>query len=89
MGENSLVTRREFMKSSALGGANLLVPWVVTQPARAPNHGGAPGLGKPTASNVNESAILENDVLRIEVRSGSGDITGLYNKRTRKEYIAA
>lgn len=89
MGKNSIITRREFVKSSALGGASLLVPEVVTQPTHAPNHDAALEPGKPAALNVKDSAILENELLRIEVNSASGDITGLYNKRTGKEYIAA
>jgi len=69
------VTRREFLKESALGGASLLVPGMVAKQA--------------AATNAMGSALLENELLRIEVNSGSGDITGLYNKRTGKEYIAA
>jgi len=41
------------------------------------------------ASNIKGSASIENELVRIELNSESGDITGLYNKRTGKEFIAA
>ena len=89
MGKNSFITRREFVKSSALGGASLLVPEMVAQPVNAPNHDAPLESGKPEAVNVTDSTILENEMVRIEVNSASGDITGLRNKRSGKEFIAA
>ena len=86
------LTRREFMKGSALAGARLLVPGVAEAapaPDAAPRPAG-PGLDGPaTVSAAADSLTIENEFIRIELSSQTGDITGLYNKRTGKQYIAA
>jgi len=83
------LTRREFIKTSALSGATLLAPGVVLQAVRAQGHSEATmGTDRP-ASGRKAPAILENELLRIELNSESGDILRLYNKRTSKEYIVA
>ncbi len=82
-------TRRRFMKDSVLAGTGLLVARVSTpQRAEAGNV-----LGRSTDANtVGQAAdetVLENEFVRIELNSETGDIQGLYNKRTSKQYIAA
>jgi hypothetical protein len=86
-------TRREFMKESALAGAGLLVPRVSilnrANAAPALQSGGSGAEERTDDRKYADSVILENELMRIELNSRSGDITGLYNKRTGKQYIAA
>jgi len=82
-------TRREFIKKSAAGGVTLLAPGVVLLGAHAQDQAGATTGADRPASRSKALAILENEMLRIELNSESGDIAGLYNKRTGKEYIVA
>jgi hypothetical protein len=84
------VTRREFIKKSAVGGATLIASGMATQSVLAQVHQGQPVLmdAGTMATNMHVSTILENEFLRIELNSTNGDITGLFNKRTSKEYIA-
>jgi hypothetical protein len=82
MRNKSDFSRRQFMKGSALASMGLLAPRI---PMVEQVHAESPAV----ASDMGPSGLFENEFLRIEVNSKSGDITGLYNKRTGKEYIAA
>jgi hypothetical protein len=90
MGNSRDLTRREFVMKSALSGATLLAPGVILQVAQAQDQGRfAPTDAGNSAPGANGSAILENNLLRIELNPKTGDITGLHNKRTGKDYIGA
>lgn len=67
------LTRREFIARTAAGGAGLLAV------------GGAPQLCAQAAVPV----VLENELLRIELAPQTGDIVGLRNKRSGREYLHA
>ena len=76
------ISRRQFMRRSVLASAGFLAPGIPTaEPMCAEGPTVTADNGSPT--------LLENEMLRLEVNSKSGDITGLYNKRTGTEYIAA
>jgi len=83
MKDVSDVTRREFIRKAAIGGATLLAPGVVLQAGNAIEE------AKKPASGTKDPTAIENELLRIELDSDSGDITGLYSKRAGKEYISA
>jgi TAT (twin-arginine translocation) pathway signal sequence len=85
------ITRRQFIKGSALASAGLLVP---REPMGEQAHaeslappGAGPGFEDGTTDSKN--ATLENAWVRIELNPQTGDIKGLYNQRTGKQYIAA
>ena len=82
MNNNIDFSRRQFMKESALASMGLLAP-------RISMVGQARAESPAVAGDKGSSGLLENEFLRIEVNPRSGDITGLFNKRTGKEYIAA
>ena len=42
-----------------------------------------------TVDKTLDSAVVENELVRIELNPETGDINGLYNKRTGKQYIVA
>ncbi len=83
MNTDSAVTRRAFLKKSALGGVAMLAPGIFLEVAGAQEKQGA------NAADLKSTVVLENDLLRIEVGSNSGNIVGLTNKRSGKDYIAA
>ena len=88
------ITRRQFMKGSALAGAGMLVPRApIAEQAHAvslaPRGAGPSFEDRKTDSGDTDSVTLENKFVRIELNSKSGDIKGLYNKRSGKQYIAA
>src|SRR6185437_5397669 len=83
MQDVSDVTRREFIRKAAIGGATLLAPGGVLQAGNAIEE------AKKPASGTKDPTAIENELLRIELDSDSGDITGLYSKRAGKEYISA
>ena len=94
MADKPDITRRQFMKGSALAGAGMLVPRApIAEQAHAeglaPLDAGPGFEDRATASRDTDSVIIENKLIRIELNSKSGDIKGLYNKRTGKQYIAA
>jgi hypothetical protein len=67
----SHLTRREFITQTAVGGAAVFA-------AKA-----APKLCAQTDTPV----VLENDFIRIEIASTTGDIVGLHNQRTGRDYL--
>ena len=83
-------SRREFIKKSAFGGATLLTSGAVLEIAHAQS---PQGPRDPSAVAMDKSslapAILENDLIRIEIDSTNGNIVGLRNKRSGHEYITA
>lgn len=87
---NPGITRREFIRKSAFGGASLVACKGSLEGTYAQEQK-AGETAVDTARSVNRAtaAILENDVIRIEIDSSSGNIIGLRNKRTGREYIAA
>jgi hypothetical protein len=82
MRRRKCVTRREFMKESAFASGSVLASGIATPFGHERS---VSTLGNEAA----ESHTLENEFLRIEINPGNGAITGLFNKRTGKEYIAA
>lgn len=84
------ISRREFIRSSALGGASLLAPAGVLEIAHAQSRS---DLEQKAAEDTDRGAgvppILENEFIRIELDARNGDIIGLRNKRTGREYIEA
>jgi TAT (twin-arginine translocation) pathway signal sequence len=85
------ISRRQFIKGSALAGAGLFVS---SEPKEEQAHaetlappGARPGFQDGTTDSKN--ATLENAWVRIELNPQTGDIKGLYNQRTGKQYIAA
>jgi hypothetical protein len=85
------VTRREFIRRSALSGATLLTTGIALDGALGEDRqDGSPAAEAPKAvSNEDRPIVLENEFISIELNSVTGDITGLLNKRTGKKYIAA
>ena len=86
-------TRRRFMKNSVLAGTGLLVARApAPQPTDAENRLGRSS-GVLAAGHAGErtldNAIVENDLVRIELNRETGDINGLCHKRSGKQYIAA
>ncbi len=84
-------TRRRFMKDSVLAGTGVFVARVpAPERADADDSRGqsadASAMG-PTGDKTLHNAV-ENELVRIELNPETGDITGLYNKRTGKQYIA-
>ena len=84
------ISRREFIKKSAFGGASLLTSGAALEIAHAqspqgPQDGSAVARGK----SILAPAILENELIRIEIDPTNGNITGLRNKRSGHEYITA
>jgi hypothetical protein len=91
MGNRPDVTRREFIRKSALGGVTLLTSAMALQAAGAQQdrvHSATHEAGKGS-SHGDGSTILENEFICIRLNSKSGDITGLLNKHTGKEYIVS
>ena len=85
------VTRREFLRKSALSGASILASGMALHDASAQVDvidSGVLEAERPGA-NAEGSTILENEIIRIELSTRNGDITGLFNERTGKEYIVA
>jgi hypothetical protein len=76
------LNRRQFIRSSALGGASLLTAGAALPAAQESDraHG---------VRDLKQSATIENERISISVNSHSGDIIGVRNKRSRREYIAA
>jgi hypothetical protein len=77
------VTRREFVKASALLGAGVFIAGV--EGTEAQQEAG------PDAASVNDKdkyRIIENEIIRLTVSAVDGAITGLFNKKSGKEYIA-
>jgi hypothetical protein len=89
MGDKPDITRRQFIQGSALAGAGLLVPGEPT--AVGATRRGAPTETENRTSDPQEtdSISLENEFIRIDLNAKTGDIQGLYHKRTGKQYIAA
>lgn len=84
------ITRREFIRKSALGGASLIASRGALEASYAQNPpgqtpAGTAGRSVPAAA----PAVLENELIRIEVDPNTGDIVGLRNKRSGREYISA
>jgi outer membrane protein assembly factor BamB len=63
------ISRRQFMEGAVLASAGLLAPGI---PTVEPSHAEGP---TAAAGNNGGLALLENELLRIEVNSKSGDIT--------------
>lgn len=78
------------MRSSALGGASLVACKGSLEGAYAQDQkAGETAIDPARSANAAAAAILENELIRIEVDSSGGNIIGLRNKRTGREYIAA
>lgn len=78
------LTRRKFMKQSALASAGVLVTG--TQAANALQKGQSAQASAEKSENYH---TVENEFIRIRVNSDNGAITSLFNKRSGKEYITA
>jgi hypothetical protein len=83
MGKIPGVTRREFVKGSALAGAGVLITGI--EGAKALH---AQGSSETLGGKSEKYHTLENEILCIQVDAANGAITGLLNKRSGKEYIA-
>jgi hypothetical protein len=84
------ISRREFIKKSAFGGASLLTSGAALEIAHAQGHQDPPEASAAAKGGSNSApAILENDLIRIEIDSINGNIIGLRNKRSGHEYITA
>ena len=85
------VTRREFIRKSALGGAILLTSGMALQDLHAEEN--AEKSAQPEAAmsipDADGSTSLENEFIRIRLNTKNGNVTGLLNKLTGKEYIVA
>lgn len=81
-------TRRRFMKDSVLAGTGLFVSRVPT-PEKANADLLAQNAGTESASQSlnGDGAFVENEFIRIELSPDTGDINGLLNLRTGKQYI--
>ncbi len=84
MAKKSSVTRREFMKESALAGTSVLISGMAqaTPLEREPS-------GSSPRNEAGKPRTIENEFVRIDVSPGTGAITSLFNKRSGKEYIAS
>ncbi len=80
------ISRRQFIRSSALGGASLLASGAALPAVAAQNGEIDPAYGK---RDLKQAETIENELISISVDSRSGDIVGLRNKRSGREYIAA
>lgn len=87
MGMIPKTTRRAFIRDSALGGAALFASGATRAAARPQRSG--PKAGAVPGGDAGDSASIENDRVRIQLDSRTGDIVGLFNKRSGREYIAA
>lgn len=76
------LSRRQFIRSSALSGASLLA-----LPAMAAQEDAADRAH--AARDLAHAVILENELIAIAVDARSGDIVSLRNKRSGREYIAS
>ena len=79
-------SRRQFIRSSALGGASLFasgaaLPAVVAQKDESDR--------AHEERDLKHAVTIANELVSISVDSRSGDIIGLRNKRSGREYIAA
>ncbi|MGA7343331.1 MAG: DUF6259 domain-containing protein [Terracidiphilus sp.] len=84
------MTRRTFIRNSALGGASLLASGEVLAAAGSQGEQAIrPAKGGTVSGARDEKSIVENERMRIELDPNSGDIVGLCNKRSGREYIAA
>jgi len=79
------LSRREFITSSALGGASLLASGTALPAVAAQNDENDRAHGK---RDLKQAVTIENELVSISVDSHSGDIIGLRNKRSGREYIA-
>lgn len=80
------LSRRQFIKSSALGGASLLAARGQLPAAAAQDAAHDRAHGERDRAHA---ATVENELVSISADSRSGDIIGLRNKRSGREYIAA
>jgi hypothetical protein len=80
------LSRRQFIRSSALGSASLLASGAVLPAVGAQNGESDRAHGE---RDRNRAATIENELISISVDSRSGDIIALRNKRSGREYIAA
>jgi len=83
-------TRRRFMKDSVLAGTGLLVTSATVPEKMDAGPLAASGATEPAPEvSQKDSSTVENDFIRIKLNPETGDINGLYNKRSGKEYIVA
>ena len=87
MGMIPKTTRRAFIRDSALGGASLLASAAVLPAAQSQRYSSMTGAASSGAAGTTIS--VENDRIRIQLDAQTGDIVGLFNKRSGREYIAA
>jgi hypothetical protein len=80
------LSRRQFIRSSALGGASLLASGAVLPAVAAQSGDSDRAHGE---RDLKHAITIENERVSISVDSRSGDIIGLSNKRSGREYIAA
>jgi Domain of unknown function (DUF6259) len=79
------INRRDFIARSAAGGAALLAAKV--SPLVYAQNRAADQIEEPVPSV--ERVVLENELVRIELAPATGDIIGLKNKRTGRQYLGA
>jgi hypothetical protein len=77
------ITRRQFMKESALASAGVLMTGAEGANALHERHS-----VQAFGGEGENYRTIENGFVRIGVSSDNGAITSLFNKRSRKEYIA-
>ncbi len=88
MSELSDFTRRQFIKKSAFGGASLLASRAA---ALAPHTQEIQSGSLPEGSHSGATGheVIENNLIRIDLDAKSGNIVGLFNKTSGRQYLSA
>jgi hypothetical protein len=85
-------TRRRFMKDSVLASTGLFatqVPMAERATAGLLLESANAEAANQSLDTTQHSAFVENELVRIELNPKTGDINGLLNQRTGKQYIQA
>lgn len=83
---NQKISRRHFIRGSTLSGATLLAASAAAPVFAAQDANPGPARNRAPGASA---ATIENELISIALDSRSGDIIGLRNNRSGREYIAA